>query len=494
MKKICILCLVLMSMAGTSYAQLATDILNYSQVNYNASARSLGTGNSMSVLGTDFTAAAQNPASLGLYKLSEFSFGMGTNPVNTRAVLLNTDEDVSYKSSVAPFSLNHAHFVATNYDREKYRWRGVSFGIGYNRIANYNREFYYDGISPGSITDRWVNQADGLPSSDLNGFEDGLAFDVAAIYPSNQDETIYLNDFYDGEPVSKNQLVRTRGSMNELSINLAGNYEDKLYIGGALNFPFVNYSETKTYNETDEVTNTNAVFDRLAYEEDLEISGGGFNAKIGFIYRPNFNFRLGASIQTPSSIELDESYTTSLDYTYTFNNNQIQDIAFSPEGFFNYRVRTPWRANFGGALLIKKLGFISATAEYVDYRSARYNFINTNAAADIAYEQELNNTITTEFGSAWNVNIGGEFRIQNFMIRYGVGQQGSPFGRDNIGIRHFNGGFGFFADAIFLNVGAQYSTFSEGYNPYLVAGSFPTSVDLDGNNLIVSMTFGVKMR
>jgi hypothetical protein len=483
-----------MTMASTSYAQLATDILNYSQTNYNASARSLATGNSMSVLGTDFTAAAQNPASLGFYKFSEFSFGMGTNPVSTRAVLLNTSNETSYESNVAPFSLNHIHFVATSYQRDKSRWRGVSFGVGYNRIANYNREFYYNGTSPGSITDRWANQADGLFSEELNGFEDGLAYEVGAIYPSSEDETIYLNDFYDGEPVSRNQLVRTRGSMNELTVNLAGNYEDKLFIGGALNFPTVNYSETKTYTETDQQTNTNAVFDNLVYEEELDISGNGFNAKIGFIYRPSFNFRLGGSIQSPTSIELDESYTTTLDYSYTFDNTFQNFVAYSPEGFFNYKVRTPWRANFGGALIIKKLGFISATAEYVDYRNSRYRFTNTINQADIEYEQDLNNTIATDFASAWNFNLGGEFRINNFMLRYGAGQQGSPFGRNNVSVKHFNGGFGFFANAIFLNIGAQYSVFSEGYSPYLVAGNYPQSVDIDGNNLIISMTFGVKMK
>lgn len=494
MKKISFLVLIILTMTGKFYAQLATDILNYSQQNYNASARSLGTGNSMSVLGTDFTAAAQNPASLGFYKFSEFSFGMGTNPVSTRAVLLNTNDERSYESNVAPFSVNHIHFVATNYDREKYGWRGISFGIGYNRIANYNREFYFEGISPGSITDRWKNQADGLFPVELNGFEDGMAYEVGAIYQSAEDETIYLNDFYDGEPVSKSQLVRTSGSMNEFTINMAGNYEDKLFIGGALNFPIVNYSETKTYIETDEETNTNVVFNRLEYQENLDISGSGFNAKVGFIYRPSFNFRLGGSIQTPSSIELDEDYTTSLDYSYTFNGDFYKNDAFSPEGFFNYKVRTPWRANFGGAIILKKIGFISATAEYVDYRNARFRFNNTINTADLEYEQSLNNTIVSDFGSAWNFNIGGEFRIQNFMIRYGAGQQGSPFGRDKIGMTHFNGGFGFFADAIFLNLGAQYSTFSEGYSPYLIQGDFPQSVDIDGHNLIVSLTFGVKMR
>ena len=494
MKKISFLVLIILSMSSDFYAQLATDILNYSQYSYNASARSLATGNSMSVLGTDFTAAAQNPASLGFYKFSEFSFGMGTTPVSTRAVLLNTNEEASFESNTAPFSLNHIHFVAANYDREKYRWRGVAFGVGYNRIANYNREFYYDGISPGSITDRWVNQADGLFSGELNGFEDGLAYEVGAIYPSSDDETFYFNDFYDGEPVSKSQLVRTSGSMNELTINMAGNYEDKLYIGGALNFPSVNYSETKIYNETDEETNTNAIFDRLAYEERLDISGSGVNVKLGFIYRPNFNFRLGGSIQTPSAINLDETYTTVLDYSYTYNGDFYNDQAFSPEGFFNYKVRTPWRANFGGAFLIKKIGFISATAEYVDYRSSRYRFTNTISEADIIYEQELNNTIASDFASAWNFNVGGEFRIDNFMIRYGAGRQGSPFGRNNIGVTHFNGGFGFFSNAVFMNVGAQYSTFSEGYSPYQVQSDFPQSVDLDGNNLIISMTFGVKMR
>ena len=484
--------IVLMLLLGfSSYGQLATDILRYGQTSHIGTARSLGVGNSMSALGGDFTAAAQNPAGIAGIRFSEFSFGMGTTATTTRAVLLNTGTDVSYSSSVAPFSINHAHIVVAEHDRNMSGWRGISFGVGFNRLANYNREFYYDGISPGTITERFANQADGLFPDELNGFEDGLAYEVGAIYPSSQDETIYLTDFIEGEPVSKSQLVQSRGSLNELTLNLGMNYEDKLYLGFAGNIVSLDYSEDKVYSETDEVTNSNAIFETLDFEEDLSIDGSGFNAKFGVIYKPNFNIRLGTSIQTPTVIEIDEEYTTALDYAYTLNGYQ-NFVEYSPEGFFNYKVRTPWRFNAGAAFIAKKIGFISMNAEYIDYKSSRFNFHNTLSEADITYEGELNNTIRRDFSSAWDLSVGSEIRLDKFRLRLGGGYFGSPFGSEAVGINHYNAGIGFHSGRVFLDLGGEYSTFSEGYRPYVVSSNYGQSVDIDGNNLVISATFGVK--
>lgn len=494
MKKIIFATILMFSFAGISNAQLATDILKYSFTDYTGTARSLGTANSMSALGGDYTAVGLNPAGLATFKFSEFSFGTGLNINRTNALLTNGAENLSFDDSATPVSINHAHYVVADYDRTKSGWRGVAFGLGFNRLADFNQRFNYRGLSAGTITDRFTSQADGFIADDLNSFEEGLAYEVGAIFPSGDDETFYLNDFEDGDFVDKRQTVRTKGSLNEFSISLAGNYEDKLFIGGNLNFHFLNYNERKVYSETNEVLQNNPIFNDLSFEEELDLTGNGVNLKLGFIYMPVYNVRIGGAIQTPTSMGMEESYETSLRYSYNYDGTVNDNTALSPEGFFTYRVISPFKANLGAAFIHKKVGFLSFSAEYLDYGTSSFDFDNTLDQADLLYEDELNTTIRNNFSKAWNLKAGGEIRLDDLRFRFGAGYLASPFGGNNVNRTHFNGGIGIFSGATFVDLGAEYSIYSEEFVPYAVSNDYQQSVDLVQNNLRIALTLGFKFR
>ena len=52
--------------------------------------------------------------------------------------------------------------------------------------------------------------------------------------------------------LQKEQTVKRRGGINELSLAFAGNYKERLMIGVSVGFPILNYTEEKLYNEADE--------------------------------------------------------------------------------------------------------------------------------------------------------------------------------------------------------------------------------------------------
>src|SRR3546814_16097478 len=69
----------------------------------------------------------------------------------------------------------------------------------------------------------------------------------------------------------------------------------------------------------------------------------GFNAKIGAIYLPVRDIRIGASIQTPTFIKIEED---NYDEISTLESNG-QSYSSSVEGTFDYDVRTPLKINAG---------------------------------------------------------------------------------------------------------------------------------------------------
>ena len=59
---------------SVSFAQNETDALRFSQFNYGGTARFMSMGGAFGALGGDFSSLAINPAGIGIYRRSEFSF------------------------------------------------------------------------------------------------------------------------------------------------------------------------------------------------------------------------------------------------------------------------------------------------------------------------------------------------------------------------------------------------------------------------------------
>ena len=79
------------------------------------------------------------------------------------------------------------------------------------------------------------------------------------------------------------------GYIGEYDFNVSSNINDRVYLGLTVGFHDVNYKSGSTYGE-------NLVNNGIAgSEENLEITGNGYNIKIGAIVRPiaNSPFRIG---------------------------------------------------------------------------------------------------------------------------------------------------------------------------------------------------------
>ncbi|MBP6184381.1 MAG: hypothetical protein KA479_05525 [Saprospiraceae bacterium] len=474
--------------------QTASDALRFSRLDHNGGARNIGVMGSLGALGADFGVLSSNPAGLASFRRSELFLSPGLYHTETDARLLGGDNEI------ATDALNRFHFqnggLVVAHQPSRGNWKAVNFGIGITQMANYRQKMFYDGLAEGSLTDRFVELADGLSPNQLDQFEGGLAWDAGAIYDSDGD-LFYDSDFLlvpgNSKGVTKSQAIDRRGYMNELQLGFAGNYDDKLYVGLTVGVPILNYEESKLYQEQD-LKDTIPFFNSLRWEEELQSSGTGINLRLGLIYRVNQMIRIGGAIHTPTSFAITDEYSKTLTYNFTEGNQTQNLVAESPEGMFDYRLYTPWRLIGNTGVIIGKAGFISAEVEWVDYSSASFNFTPDVSNPEFREaERKVNQQIATSFQDALNLRLGGEAAYKIFRFRAGIGFSGTEYANEEMWSRSWSAGLGIREDNFYIDLGFRRQIREEGFIPYETSVAPELNVNTRLVQDLFALTLGIKL-
>ncbi|HRI59770.1 MAG TPA: outer membrane protein transport protein [Saprospiraceae bacterium] len=433
---------LLVFLSASLFAQTAGDVLKFSLLQPSGTARYVGVGSSMGGLGADFGTLSSNPAGLAMFRSNEFTVTPSLRFAHTDAQLAGNPA-VGEDRTV--FGFDNVGLVFNTTPRAG-RWKTFNVGLGFNRMNNYNQAIYYDGNAPGTIMNGFFAETQSVFNSggdeeDLYPFGARLAWDANAIYFQNNDLTYDFAGF-ENATIDHAQTVTTYGSMNEMVLSFAGNYDEKLMVGATVGVPFVNYRLESTYEESDpggDVDGNVPYFGQLIFTDYLRTEGVGINFKMGLIYRINQAVRLGAAFHTPTSLGLTDNYSNTFSYDYGDGGGSYTgETIFSPDGVFDYKLRTPWRFIASGAFVIKKYGFVSADVEWLDYGGNRYNFTSDiDNTENQALEREVNNEIQRTYQSAMNIRVGGELALDQFRLRAGVNLNGDP----EEGASGFNTGF-----------------------------------------------------
>lgn len=465
MNKILIILLVSCLSVLELSAQTIQDALRYSRLNAGGTARSISSGGALSAFGGDFGTLSTNPAGIASYRKSSLMITPSLNFANTSSSFL----EENFEDSRTGINLNNIGIVFSKTNNAS-DWKAVNFGIGTNRLTNNTQDFYYEGITQGTIAERWQTLANGYFPNELYDFEEGIAYDVGYIFnPTNDPSPVYLIDPDSSQFLKKDQTVSREGSINDLNLTLGGNYRHKLYIGVSVGLPFVRFEEEKNYTETDEL-NTSSDFQTMTFNENFSTTGVGFNAKLGVIYRMNQNIRLGLAVHTPTFFSLSEQYTTSISATYLETNGpQTYESSSTANPNYSYTMTSPWRAVGSVGFMFGKRGFISGDIEYVDYGASQFELLD----ADV-FERDLNDDIENSFGPAVNLRVGGEARFGIFSVRGGFGYSMSPYqdtytGADE-GQTNISFGAGLREKNIFFDFGYSRFLFNETYSAYSLTG------------------------
>lgn len=494
------------------FAQDESDALRYSYLAPGGTARMQAVGGTGVALGGDPGDIGLNPAGIGFFKTNDFSFTPGFQSISTKANYLGTERSDN-KNNLYIQQLGLI-FASDKRGGSNSKWQNFTFGLGLNRLANFNRNVYLQGVNnTSSYSEKYLEQLAGDGVSNPNDaaanypYGASLAFNTYLI-DTTMDALGSVNGYQSyvpvGEGILQENSISTRGGINEFSLAVAGNYDNRLYLGLSLGVPSIKYRRTNNYSEMLTKSNGGAGFQDFDVRESLTTNGVGFNGNFGLVYAVNQMVRLGAAFHSPTIYSLHDTYTT----TMTTNTGNFQgtlqqsstDLNDGYPGEYDYSMTTPWRA-MGGLSLVFGInpqqthhGFLNVDYEYVNYAAARFHFNGNNATADDkAVASSLNQSISSLYKGASNVRVGGELKFDILSVRAGFNWMGSPYSDADLkgDQMRYSAGLGIRTHGVYADLTYVYSTQQDSYYPYLLQDKAvsPANLKYNASNILLTIGF-----
>ncbi|MFM7726083.1 MAG: hypothetical protein ACKO7B_05250, partial [Flavobacteriales bacterium] len=347
-------------------AQTDIDAFNFSQRSVAGTARFVGMGGAFCATGADLSTMSQNPAGIGLYRRVDVGLSPSLFTGHTSSDYLGGRTE----DGRTGFNIGNAGMVFASDPQQGNPdgWVNWSFGVGYNRLYDFNNVKSFEGFNTtSSLLDYFASSAKGIPYENLDDYSNYLAYYVFLINPDS------LNNYTSAAPggnVLQRRTSETRGGIGETSLTLAGNYMNKLYIGGSLAFCNLRYSEDTYFEELDSKGLVTDTFKKHTYGQYLDTEGSGVNVKFGLIYRAADFIRIGATIHSPTWYEMSDAYSSDIVATFDGNTTKTKQSA---QGAFDYRFTSPFRAITGLTLMWQDKGLLALDYEFTDYGQASFS-------------------------------------------------------------------------------------------------------------------------
>jgi len=431
MKKLILTLFATAGLLSLSFGQYVDQALIFSQQNYGSTARSKAMGNAIGAVGGDFSSLSINPAGIGVYLRSEVT--------GTLNIVGRNNTESTYRGQIGDdvsnnFSFrNFGYVLATPVQSGGSGLVSFNFGIGFNKLNSFNQSITFGKTgSPYSRTDAFALNSNGINNSDFweendpynNGtpWESVLAWDNYLINISNPDANgdgnQYQSILLPNELVDQNMTINKEGYLNEYVASFGANFNHQLYLGATIGMQDLYYNESKTYSEDGE-------FGYFDYSNSDRTRGFGYNLKLGLIYRPVPELRLGAAIHTPTFFQMKNEFSGLM----SSNLQNVSTEANGPHsaetklGDYQYNMETPTRAIGSFAYQFGKKGMISFDYEYVDYSKMKLR----NGGDGYNFSTE-NTDIKTIYQSVSNLRFGGEFKpVEAVSLRAGYELFGNPY-------------------------------------------------------------------
>ncbi len=422
---------------------MGNDMFTLSQVNFGfGTARSMSMAGAFTSLGADMASMGINPAGLGMYRSNDFSFSplMGFQNAENNATSWGENKQ-------SRFAVGNIGVVFNLYENSKTSLVSVSMGLGYNRIADFNYRYGFTSQSGASsapyrsIADAFslmMGQSGLMP--DNNG---GLNYDFRDAYywGGILAYNNYLLDVGEDEygrfyttadrlgvnaGVGHTANMQSRGSIGEYDVSFGLNFGSKLYLGFTWGIQSVRWTRQMYYGEDYIYSSTPVYSDGVPlknpaqwmdYNQAVQVTGSGMNAKFGLIYRPLEALRLGVAVHTPTHYVLERSYQAYM----ASNFNPAGDIteALEDYGENTWDFWSPARLMFGASYTFGRFAVVS-----VDYERDWYNGMRVSRVPfgfDLT-KDDYRKEFTDNYKGSNTLRIGAEVKpLPNLALRAGYG-------------------------------------------------------------------------
>lgn len=419
-------------------AQSAPDAYMLSQNDIRGTARFMSMGGAFTALGGDLSTLSQNPAGIGVYRRSEIGATLDISP---RSITARTSTN-SLKTSSTPVSCNNFGYIGTV--GLNGAMRTFSWGATYNRVASFNRKYSaYDGATSTSLSNYVADFTAGVPEQDmqfdgtrynpyLNSDIDWLSilsYSAFMINPTGDGN--YRGLWQPGTEGDFYSAVRESGYVDEYAIDFGGNVSDVVMWGIGFGITDLQYNRTAYYDEslanariataTGRMVNGDAGFDISNYRA---ISGTGFNFKVGLIFKPVNELRIGVAFHTPTWYTLSNRGYADVNYSYydpasnQDRSNPLTGSDYTEDAYYNFRLTSPWKFMVGVAGVIGSSAILSADYEYQAYNKMRVSY--QSQFGDYISDDFVNGDIDQYYKAANIFRIGAEYRLTpSFSLRAG---------------------------------------------------------------------------
>ena len=413
--------MTLLSASGlTAFAQAEFDALRLSQTDIIGTARYVSMSGAFGALGGDMSAISLNPAGIGVYRSSEFSFSPTLQQNNSKSHLNGSMGETS-KFNIL---MNGIGYVGSFRTYDESAISNFNFGITYNRIADFNHNTSIIGKDRAiSLIDRVCYVENGM------FYNDGSHPDHTNFYQFmngthviglNTAGDAYVSPLSDGELLNNDMQLEESGGIDSWNFTLGANYNHSLYLGIGLGIQSIHYEKKSTYFEEYQLGGN------TEFRNALLTTGAGFDFKAGVIYRPVPELRLGMSYRSGTYYALTDVFNASM--SSSGFRNPVTDVLYTPdpkvegsEQYVDYMLQTPWQLTLSAAYQFENKGLLSVDFDYVDHR-------NTTLKNDAGYQMtDINDYMDFDFQKSYHVRVGGEMRLtDNFSGRLGVAYYWSP--------------------------------------------------------------------
>lgn len=455
-----------MSCPHLGQAQNESDALRIASVRPGGSARSTSLANAFGALGADPACLSINPAGFGLYRNTSLSA--------TMSMEFNTDRSTHYgtvsKEMQARFALSNLALIMHSEGEAGSDWNST-YGLVYDRVESHHQSSNILGERvPSTILQAFANEGYRVPYSSILEtlpFTAGLAWQAYGIDTVTGTTDQYRPLIPFGSDVRQRRTVETHGATTRTGFFYAGSFQDRIYLGGALNV--IGHRFDRTLQHSENSLDPTLDLTSAAYEETLKTSGNGFELSVGAIFRITERLRAGAAFFSPQWLQLNDTYTSSMATNFRTPDTEgnFGYTANSPDGSFTYRTITPWRATASAAYIAGRQGLVSVDYEYVDMRTVRLAAAyNGEDPYDFALE---NQAIKDRFTTTHRLRIGTEWRAGNWYFRGGWGLVPDPHRSNDAergqASRTYASGVGWRGEHLTVDVGAEWVV--QGLRTYL---------------------------
>ncbi|AUD01773.1 hypothetical protein [Spirosoma pollinicola] len=497
----------------------ADDAFRYSDFGQTGTARFRALGGNHAALGGDASNLFGNAAGLAFYNRSELSISPTFTSVNNQNSFLGQQTN----STGGKLSIGQLGLILAGKSDRGGRWRRTAFGVTYSQSANFFDYTNARGLNNNpnsSIAQTYANAANSAQYSEAelsDGFFPGdrsADFREAAAYGLFLINPTDLGTNGSGPPYTRFDATKQKdqratlsrsGAHSQWSIAYAGNLDDKLYIGGSIALTRLNYSSEYIFLESP-INGT--VFSNYGQTNNLSVKGNGINATLGLIYKLSSDLQIGATVVTPTFSSANEAFTQTLSaVTLSPNSANITLKANSvdvldPSNNFQYSLQTPLRASGGATYFLGKgkIGFLTATAEYVGYQGMRVRTSAfTNQQDNVDFRNDVKGFVQETYQNVVNLRAGAEIRAGFLRLRAGVGYMPSPYkialdrvaktDRDKL---QLSAGLGVRNDRFFADLSGTYMTYKSGFTPFQLPNDVDTpTLATTNKSTNVMLSFGV---